>query len=90
MEGLARFAFTVLKLTLVFELAGAAVCWRCRWAGEMDAGRARCILAVPRRVGVQQRRVRALLRQPDAHRGDWVVNLVVTTLVVAAASGSSC
>ena len=39
MEGLVRFVFTVLKLTLAFELIGALILTG-RWAGEYGVGRA--------------------------------------------------
>ena len=65
MEGLVRFAGTVLKLTLAFELVGASVL-ALRWWSTLGFGQGGLARAVPRGVGVQQRRLRALEQQPDA------------------------
>jgi trk system potassium uptake protein len=86
MEGLARFAVSVLKFTLVFELAGAAVL-AARWAGEMDAGRA-LYFGLFHAVSAFNNAGFALFSGGLlAHRGDWVVNLVVMALVVAGGVG---
>jgi trk system potassium uptake protein TrkH len=86
MEGLARFVLTVLKLTLVFELAGAAVltAW---WTGEFGVSTA-AYYGVFHAVSAFNNAGFALF--PDSlirFRGDWVVNLVVASLVVAGGLG---
>ncbi len=63
MEGLVRFAGTVLKLTLVIEGIGAAIL-TLRWWPVMGFRRRAVARRVPRGVGVQQRRLRAVERQP--------------------------
>jgi trk system potassium uptake protein TrkH len=86
MEGLARIVLTVLKLTLVFELAGALVltAW---WTGEYGLGRA-AYLGVFHAVSAFNNAGFALF--PDSlmrFRGDWLVNLVITTLVICGGLG---
>ncbi len=47
----------------------------------------RVVRALSRRVGLQQCGLLALLRQPDALRGDWIVNLVVCALIIIGGLG---
>ena len=58
-EGLVRFAATVFRVALTVELAGALLLTLRFWP-EFGLGRGGVPRAVPRRVGVQQRRLRAL------------------------------
>jgi trk system potassium uptake protein TrkH len=86
MEGLARFVLTVLKLTLAFELTGAAIltAW---WAGEYGIGRA-AYYGLFHAISAFNNAGFALF--PDnfmRFRGDWVVNLVVTTLIIGGGLG---
>lgn len=86
MDGLARFVFTVLKLTLAFELAGAAIlaAW---WAGEHGVVRAG-YYGLFHAVSAFNNAGFALF--PDSlmrYRGDWVVNLVVSGLVICGGLG---
>jgi trk system potassium uptake protein len=86
MEGLARFAVSVLKVSLVFELVGAAVL-AFRWADEMGVGRA-LYAGLFHAVSAFNNAGFALFSGGlIAHRGDWVVNLVVMTLVIAGGAG---
>ena len=86
MEGLRRFVVTVLKLTLAFELTGAVLLtawwthefgfWRAAWQGTFHA------------VSAFNNAGFSLF--PDSlmrFRGDWLVNLVVMTLVICGGLG---
>jgi trk system potassium uptake protein TrkH len=80
LEGIAHFALTVLKTTLVIELAGAAVltAW---WARTFDLGEA-AHLAVFHAVSAFNNAGFSLFSDNlMAFRGDLVVNLVVGVLV---------
>jgi trk system potassium uptake protein TrkH len=86
MEGLARFVLTVLKLTLAFELTGALIltAW---WAEEYGVGRA-AYYGLFHAISAFNNAGFALF--PDSlirFRGDWVVNLVITTLIVCGGLG---
>jgi len=86
LEGLARFVLTVLKLTLVFELTGAVIL-TARWAAEYGLGRA-AYLGLFHAISAFNNAGFALF--PDSlmrYRGDWIVNLVVTTLVICGGLG---
>lgn len=86
MEGLARFVLTVLKLTLAFELAGALIltAW---WAGEYGLGRA-AYYGLFHAVSAFNNAGFALFSDSLIRfRGDWVVNLVVTTLIICGGLG---
>jgi len=86
MEGLARFVFTVLKLIVAFELIGACLL-TARWAGEFGLTRA-AYYGVFHAVSAFNNAGFALF--PDSlmrFRGDWVVNFVVTALVVCGGLG---
>lgn len=86
MDGLARFVISVLKLTLAFEVGGAVIltAW---WAGEHGLLRAG-YYGVFHAVSAFNNAGFALF--PDSlmrYRGDWVVNLVVSGLVISGGLG---
>jgi trk system potassium uptake protein len=86
MEGLARFVLTVLKLTLAFELAGAVIltAW---WAGEYGIGRA-AYYGLFHAISAFNNAGFALFSDSLMRfRGDWVVNLVLTTLIICGGLG---
>jgi trk system potassium uptake protein len=86
MEGLVRFALTVFRLTLVFELIGAVVL-TLRWAGEFGLGPA-AYLGMFHAVSAFNNAGFALFSDSLMRfRSDWVVNLVITTLVVCGGLG---
>jgi trk system potassium uptake protein TrkH len=86
MEGLARFVLTVLKLTLAFELTGAAILTM-RWAGEYGVGRA-AYHGVFHAISAFNNAGFALFSDNLVRfRGDWIVNLVITTLVICGGLG---
>jgi trk system potassium uptake protein TrkH len=86
MEGLARFVLTVLKLTIAFELTGAAIL-TARWAGEYGIGRA-AYYGVFHAISAFNNAGFALFSDSLIRfRGDWTVNLVVTTLVICGGLG---
>jgi trk system potassium uptake protein TrkH len=86
MEGLARFVLTVLKLTLAFELAGALVltAW---WAGEYGLGRA-AYYGLFHAISAFNNAGFALFSDSLMRfRGDWIVNGVLTTLIICGGLG---
>ena len=86
MEGLARFALTVLKLTLAFELTGAVILavW---WMDEMGPGRA-AYVGLFHAVSAFNNAGFALFSDNLMRfRSDPVVNLVITTLIIAGGLG---
>jgi trk system potassium uptake protein TrkH len=86
MEGLARFALTLLKFTLAFELTGTLILtlW---WAADMGLGRA-AYLGLFHSISAFNNAGFALFSDNlMAFRGDWVVNLVITTLIIAGGLG---
>ncbi len=86
LDGLLRFALTVLKLTLVVELTGAAVL-AARWWGEMGAGPA-AWYGLFHSVSAFNNAGFALWSDSLVRfRGDVTVNLVVTTLIIAGGLG---
>ena len=86
MEGLARFALTVLKLTLIFELAGAALL-TARWAGEFGLARG-AYYGLFHAVSAFNNAGFALFSDSlMRYRGDWLINIVVTTLVICGGLG---
>jgi trk system potassium uptake protein TrkH len=86
MEGLARFALTVLKLTLAFELTGALIL-TARWAGQYGIAQA-AYYGVFHAVSAFNNAGFALFSDSLMRfRGDWLVNLVVTTLVICGGLG---
>ena len=86
MEGLARFVFTVLKLTLAFELTGALVL-TLYWAGEHGFARA-AWLALFHAVSAFNNAGFSLFSDSlIRYRGDVVVNLVITVLIISGGLG---
>lgn len=86
MEGLVRFAGTVLKLTLAFELTGAVVLtiW---WSSTLGLGTA-AWYGLFHAVSAFNNAGFALWSDSlISWRGDWVVNLVITALVIAGGLG---
>jgi trk system potassium uptake protein TrkH len=86
MEGLARFVLTVFKLTLAFELTGAAIL-AARWAADYGPGRA-IYYGLFHAISAFNNAGFALFSDSlTRFRGDWIVNLVVTTLVICGGLG---
>ena len=86
MEGLARFVLTVLKLTLAFELTGALIL-TARWTGEYGIGQA-AYYGLFHAISAFNNAGFALFSDSlMRYRGDWIVNLVITTLVVCGGLG---
>ena len=86
LEGLARFVLTVLKLTLAFELAGAVVL-TARWTSEYGLARA-AYFGLFHSVSAFNNAGFALFSDSLMQfRADWVVNLVITTLVICGGLG---
>ena len=86
MEGLIRFVLTVFKLTLAFELAGAALL-TIAWAGEMGIARA-AYFGLFHAVSAFNNAGFSLFSDSlIRYRGDWLVNLVVCTLVISGGLG---
>ena len=86
MEGLARFVLTVLKLTLVFELTGAFIltAW---WAADYGLGRA-AYYGLFHAISAFNNAGFALFSDSLMRfRSDWLVNLVVTTLIISGGLG---
>jgi trk system potassium uptake protein TrkH len=86
MEGLARFVLTVLKLTLAFELTGAAIL-SARWAGEHGFGRAAYYGLFHSISAFNNAGFSLFSDNLMRYRGDWIVNLAVTTLVICGGLG---
>lgn len=86
MEGLARFVLTVLKLTLAFELVGALLL-TARWTGEYGLAQA-AYYGVFHAVSAFNNAGFALFSDSlMRYQGDWLVNLVVITLVICGGLG---
>jgi len=86
MEGLVRFIFSVLKLILVFELAGMAILW-IWWMPDYGVIRAG-YYALFHSVSAFNNAGFSLF--PDSlmrFQGDWVVNIVVMALVLSGGVG---
>lgn len=86
LEGLARFTWTVLKLTMAFELAGA-VLLTARWAGDFGLAPA-AYYGIFHAISAFNNAGFSLF--PDnlmRFRADPVVNLVVTSLVICGGLG---
>jgi trk system potassium uptake protein TrkH len=86
MEGLARFVLTVLKLTLAFELTGAAIL-TARWAGDYGLGRAAYYGLFHSISAFNNAGFSLFSDNLMRYRGDWIVNLAVTTLVICGGLG---
>lgn len=86
MEGLVRFVFTVLKLTLAFEAIGALVL-TIHWLDDYGPGRA-AYYGVFHAVSAFNNAGFALFSDNMmGFRGDWVVNTVITALVITGGLG---
>jgi trk system potassium uptake protein TrkH len=86
LEDLVRFVLTVFKLTLTFELIGAAVL-AIRWMDELGPGRA-AYYGLFHAVSAFNNAGFALFSDSlMRYRGDWVVNLVVLTLIICGGIG---
>jgi trk system potassium uptake protein TrkH len=86
LDGLLRFALTVLKLTLFFELTGAAIL-AARWWTELGAGRA-LWYGVFHSISAFNNAGFALWSDNMMRwRGDVTVNLVITALVIVGGLG---
>ncbi len=86
MEGLARFVLTVLKLTLAFELTGALIL-TARWVADYGIGQA-AYYGVFHAISAFNNAGFALFSDSLMRfRGDWLVNLVVTALVICGGLG---
>jgi trk system potassium uptake protein TrkH len=86
LEGLARFVLTVLKLTLLFELFGALLL-TARWSSEYGLAQA-AYYGVFHAISAFNNAGFALF--PDSlvrFRGDWAVNLVITSLIICGGLG---
>jgi len=86
LDGLLRFALTVLKLTLLFELSGAAIL-ALRWSGELGFGRA-LWFGLFHAVSAFNNAGFALWSDNLMQwRGDVTVNLVITALIICGGLG---
>jgi trk system potassium uptake protein TrkH len=86
MEGLVRFALTVFKMTLVFELLGAALL-AARWIPTYGLARG-AYYALFHSVSAFNNAGFALFSDSlVGFRGDWLVNVVITTLIIAGGLG---
>jgi trk system potassium uptake protein TrkH len=86
MEGLARFVLTVLKLTLIFELTGAAIL-AARWTGEYGLGRAAYYGLFHAISAFNNAGFSLFSDSLMRYRGDWIVNLVIVALVICGGLG---
>jgi trk system potassium uptake protein TrkH len=86
MEGLARFVLTVLKLTLAFELL-AALALTARWAGEYGLMHAAWYGLFHAVSAFNNAGFSLFSDSLMRYRADWIVNLVVTTLVICGGLG---
>ncbi len=86
MEGLIRFALTVFKLTLAFELAGALLL-TIRWAGELGVARAAYFGLFHAVSAFNNAGFSLFSNNLINHRADLVVNVVITTLIIAGGLG---
>jgi trk system potassium uptake protein TrkH len=85
-EGLLRFAASVFRLTLAFELAGAAIL-AARWAPDMGLARA-AYAGLFHAVSAFNNAGFALFSDNlMGFRGDLTVNLVITTLIICGGLG---
>jgi len=86
MDGLIRFTLTVFKLTLAFELAGAALL-AARWVGDLGLPRA-AYFGLFHAVSAFNNAGFSLFQDNLVrYRGDLTVNLVVTGLIIAGGLG---
>jgi trk system potassium uptake protein len=86
MEGLVRFTLRIFRLTLAFELVGAALL-ALRWSGELGFGKA-AYFGLFHAVSAFNNAGFALF--PDSlirYRGDWLVNAVICILIIIGGIG---
>jgi trk system potassium uptake protein TrkH len=86
MDGLIRFTLTVFKLTLALELAGAALL-AARWAGDLGLPRAAYFGLFHAVSAFNNAGFSLFSDNLVRYRGDLVVNLVVTGLIIAGGLG---
>jgi len=86
MEGLIRFTLTVLKLTLVFELTGAAVL-ALGWMDTLGPGRAAYFGLFHAVSAFNNAGFSLFSDNLMGYRGDWLVNLVICGLVIVGGLG---
>jgi trk system potassium uptake protein TrkH len=86
MDGLVRFVFTVLKLTLAFEAAGALIL-AVHWADDFGPGRAVWYGIFHAVSAFNNAGFSLFADNMIGFRGDWVVNLVISSLVIAGGLG---
>jgi trk system potassium uptake protein TrkH len=86
MEGLVRFVFTVLKLTLAFEAIGA-VLLTLRWAPEFGVLRAAWYGVFHAVSAFNNAGFSLFSDNLMRYRDDWIVNLVICSLVIAGGLG---
>lgn len=86
MEGLIRFVLTVFKLTLAFELAGALVL-TIAWTSEMGIVRAAYFGLFHAVSAFNNAGFSLFADNLVRYRGDWLVNLVICTLVISGGLG---
>jgi trk system potassium uptake protein len=86
LEGLARFVFTVLKLILAFELAGAVIL-TVAWAGDLGWGRAAWVGVFHSVSAFNNAGFSLFSDNLMGYRGDWVVNLTICALVICGGLG---
>jgi trk system potassium uptake protein TrkH len=86
LSGLARFVLSVLKLTLAFEVAGAAIltAW---WTSDLGLGRAAYYGVFHAVTAFNNAGFVLFENSLTSFRGDVVVNFVIGTLVVAGGLG---
>ncbi len=86
MDGLLRFAGTVLKLTLLFELTGAAIL-AARWWGDLGPARATAFGLFHSISAFNNAGFALWSDNLMRWRGDLTVNLVITTLIICGGLG---
>jgi trk system potassium uptake protein TrkH len=85
-EGLIRFAFSVLKFTLVFELTGAVVL-AVHWWPEHGIGHATYLGLFHAVSAFNNAGFSLFSTNLVAYRGDLIVNLVITSLIILGGLG---
>ncbi len=86
MEGLVRFALTVLKLTLALELTGA-ILLTARWAGDLGLAQAAYYGLFHAVSAFNNAGFSLFSDNLMRYRGDWLVNLVITGLIICGGLG---
>jgi trk system potassium uptake protein TrkH len=86
MEGLVRFAVTVFKVTLAIELAAAAVL-AVRWIPEFGVARGAYYGLFHAVSGFNNAGFALFSDSLIRHRGDWLVNIVMSALIISGGLG---